>query len=255
MADLPGGLTNARQADRRPGRAGEGRRLSRAGDGAADTGTSRRGAVSASGARRRARLAPPRPRAAPDAPVALGFAVFFLYPLVADRVPLVHQVRPAVPAAVGRPRQLPVHASDDPQRVAGDQEHPVDGRGLGARAGALRASARRCCSPVRARRRALPHDLLPARAGARRWPRRSPSSTCSTRAPGRSTSSSAQARHRRARSGSIAAWAKPSLVLLAIWGVGDVMVIFLAAVLDVPRQLYEAGRARRRRTRGSGSAM
>ena len=35
-------------------------------------------------------------------------------------------------------------------------------------------------------------------------------------------------------------WSKPSLVLLAMWAVGNVMVIFLAAVLDVPRQLYEA---------------
>jgi multiple sugar transport system permease protein len=35
-------------------------------------------------------------------------------------------------------------------------------------------------------------------------------------------------------------WAKPSLVLLALWGVGNTMVIFLAAVLDVPRHLYES---------------
>jgi len=35
-------------------------------------------------------------------------------------------------------------------------------------------------------------------------------------------------------------WAKPSLVLLGMWAVGNVMVIFLASVLDVPRQLYEA---------------
>ncbi|HZN17988.1 MAG TPA: sugar ABC transporter permease [Micromonosporaceae bacterium] len=35
-------------------------------------------------------------------------------------------------------------------------------------------------------------------------------------------------------------WAKPSLVLLALWGVGDLMIIFLAALLDVPKQLYEA---------------
>lgn len=34
--------------------------------------------------------------------------------------------------------------------------------------------------------------------------------------------------------------AKPSLVLLGIWVMGDVMVIFLAALLDVPRELYEA---------------
>ncbi|HJU48360.1 MAG TPA: sugar ABC transporter permease, partial [Gaiellaceae bacterium] len=35
-------------------------------------------------------------------------------------------------------------------------------------------------------------------------------------------------------------WAKPSLVLLGLWGIGNTMVIFLAAVLDVPRQLYES---------------
>ena len=36
------------------------------------------------------------------------------------------------------------------------------------------------------------------------------------------------------------AWAKPSLVLLGVWGVGDLMVIFLAGLLDVPTSLYEA---------------
>jgi multiple sugar transport system permease protein len=36
------------------------------------------------------------------------------------------------------------------------------------------------------------------------------------------------------------AWSKPSLVALSVWGVGNTMVIFLAAVLDVPRQLYES---------------
>ncbi|MEV6490365.1 sugar ABC transporter permease [Actinoplanes sp. NPDC051633] len=36
------------------------------------------------------------------------------------------------------------------------------------------------------------------------------------------------------------AWAKPSLVLLGLWGIGDIMVIFLAAVLGVPASLYEA---------------
>ena len=34
--------------------------------------------------------------------------------------------------------------------------------------------------------------------------------------------------------------AKPSLVLLGIWVMGDVMIIFLAALLDVPRDQYEA---------------
>lgn len=36
------------------------------------------------------------------------------------------------------------------------------------------------------------------------------------------------------------AWSKPSLTLLALWTVGDLMVIFLASLLDVPQELYEA---------------
>jgi len=35
-------------------------------------------------------------------------------------------------------------------------------------------------------------------------------------------------------------WAKPSLVVLALWGVGNTMVIFLAAILDVPKHLHES---------------
>jgi len=35
-------------------------------------------------------------------------------------------------------------------------------------------------------------------------------------------------------------WAKPGLVLLGLWGIGNTMIIFLASLLDVPRQLYEA---------------
>jgi multiple sugar transport system permease protein len=35
-------------------------------------------------------------------------------------------------------------------------------------------------------------------------------------------------------------WSKPALTLLALWGVGDLMVIFMASLLDVPRELYEA---------------
>src|SRR5262249_38731766 len=36
------------------------------------------------------------------------------------------------------------------------------------------------------------------------------------------------------------AWAKPSLVLLGLWGIGNLLIIFLAAVLDVPRHLHES---------------
>jgi len=36
------------------------------------------------------------------------------------------------------------------------------------------------------------------------------------------------------------AWSKPALILLALWGTGYAMVIFLAGLQDVPVQLYEA---------------
>ena len=35
-------------------------------------------------------------------------------------------------------------------------------------------------------------------------------------------------------------WSKPSLVLLGLWGVGDLMIILMASLLDVPREQYEA---------------
>lgn len=37
-----------------------------------------------------------------------------------------------------------------------------------------------------------------------------------------------------------ASWSKPSLLLLSMWGIGNTMIIFLAALLDVPKHLYEA---------------
>ena len=40
-------------------------------------------------------------------------------------------------------------------------------------------------------------------------------------------------------------WSKPSLVMLGLWGVGTTMIIFLAAILDVPRASLRVGRARR----------
>jgi len=36
------------------------------------------------------------------------------------------------------------------------------------------------------------------------------------------------------------AWAKPALVIMALWSVGGMMLIFLAGLQNIPRQLYEA---------------
>jgi multiple sugar transport system permease protein len=35
-------------------------------------------------------------------------------------------------------------------------------------------------------------------------------------------------------------WTKPSLILMAMWGCGNTIVIYLAALQDVPRSLYES---------------
>jgi len=35
-------------------------------------------------------------------------------------------------------------------------------------------------------------------------------------------------------------WSKPGLLVLGVWGAGTTMIIFLAGLLDVPQQLYEA---------------
>ncbi|MDX5573236.1 sugar ABC transporter permease [Streptomyces sp. ID01-9D] len=37
-----------------------------------------------------------------------------------------------------------------------------------------------------------------------------------------------------------ATWSKPALTMLAVWGIGDLMVIFMASLLDVPTEQYEA---------------
>ena len=36
------------------------------------------------------------------------------------------------------------------------------------------------------------------------------------------------------------AWTKPALILMSLWGVGNTVIIFLAGLQDVPRELYEA---------------
>ncbi len=36
------------------------------------------------------------------------------------------------------------------------------------------------------------------------------------------------------------AWAKPALILMSLWGVGNSMIIYLAGLQDVPQELYES---------------
>ena len=37
-----------------------------------------------------------------------------------------------------------------------------------------------------------------------------------------------------------ATWAMPALILMSVWGVGNTVIIYLAGLQDVPRELYEA---------------
>ena len=60
-------------------------------------------------------------------------------------------------------------------------------------------------------------------------PATGPVNTCSRTSGSRGRSGSSRRRGRSRRSS-----------LLALWGIGNTMIIFLAAVLDVPRHLYES---------------
>src|SRR5262249_17156240 len=37
-----------------------------------------------------------------------------------------------------------------------------------------------------------------------------------------------------------AAWAKPSIILMTLWGIGSTTIIYLAGLQNVPRDLYDA---------------
>jgi multiple sugar transport system permease protein len=39
-----------------------------------------------------------------------------------------------------------------------------------------------------------------------------------------------------------ASWALPSILLTSVWGIGQMMVVYIAAINEVPRSLYEAAR-------------
>ena len=239
-----GGLAEAREAARRPGRPGQGRR---------------RGAVSAR--LDAATQAPGRPAAAPAlrtrarrradwrrrrlvlllmSPWIVGFSVFFGYPLVMSAyLSFNHYDLLSSPRWVGWANYHYLL----PRRSA------VLGRGARTRSGWSRSPCR--CQVLfafgialllaRAKSGAglLPHGLLPARARAagRRDARLRLHPQPGDR-PGEHASS------KLGIEGPLwfnsPQWAKPSLILLSLWGIGNTMVIFLAAVLDVPQHLYES---------------
>ena len=86
----------------------------------------------------------------------------------------------------------------------------------------------------------LPDDLLPAGRRARGRQRRAvdlaaePEVRAGQRRPWASSGSTGPQWFYDAD------WAKPGLVLMAVWAVGDVIIIYLGALQGVPRDLYDA---------------
>ena len=112
MSDL-GRACRARQADRRPARpAGDAERGRRSDAVHRERAPAR---PRSSAARRRRRLAPHGLVLLFLSPWLVGFSVFFLYPMVATPLLVVHPLRPAAAAALGRARELPYLLHEDTQ--------------------------------------------------------------------------------------------------------------------------------------------
>ena len=170
----------------------------------------------------------------------IGFSVFIAYPMIGELLLLLHELRPSGGSDVRRSAELPIHVHQGPDVLAGDAEHAVDHRG--GRPLQIVTSLSLAWLLTRPKRgsRYLPDDAVPAHDGPSRGGR------AGVRVP-------VQPRDRPDQPGSAAVgvddpplwfysafWSKWGLVFLSLWGVGQTMMVFLAGLLDVPRQLYEA---------------
>ena len=173
-------------------------------------------------------------------PWIVGFAVFFGYPLVTSvYLSFTHYDLLSPPRWIGL-GELPLHVRAGPADLAGGEEHAVDDRRVAVPLQVLfafgvalmLARARRgvgvfrtifylpALAPPVAATLGFVYILNPATGPVNTLPR-----PLGIQGPLWFQSPE---------------WAKPSLVLLGLWGVGNLMIIFLAAVLDVPRHLYES---------------
>ena len=172
-------------------------------------------------------------------PWLVGFSIFFAYPLVMTGYLSFTQLRPAQPAALGRPRQLPL-----PARRGRDIWPAVTNTlwiiAVGVPLQVLFAFG---IAVMLTRARAgvgffrtifyLP-ALVPPVAATLGFvyvlnPATGPS-TPSSSSSGSTARCGSTTRRGRSRRSSCS----------GIWGIGNTMIIFLAAVLDVPRHLYES---------------
>ena len=175
-------------------------------------------------------------------PWIIGFLRLHRVPDDREPLLLVHPLRPAGRPALGRARQLPVHVHEDPlfwQAMRNTLWIIVVVVPLqivfAIATATLLTRPRKGVKVYRTLLSSCPTWRPP-------WPPPSRSSSCSTRPTGRSTRFLAAVGHGKHPPLWFFSptWSKPGLVLLALWGVGDAMIIFLAGLLDVPSQLYEA---------------
>ena len=190
-------------------------------------------------AKRSGGVAAPAHGAALHEPVGVGFSVFFGYPLIDNAyLSFTHYDLLSNPA-LDRAGQLQVPVQRRSGGLAGGPQHALVPGDRGAAPGSVRLRGRDHGHARQGGRRDLPDDLLPAdaRPDGRLDPR--------LRVP-----LQPRDRPRQQLLSKIGItgplwfqspqWAKPSLTLLSLWGIGNAMVIFLAAILDVPKHLHEA---------------
>ena len=172
---------------------------------------------------------------------AVGHRVPGFHPLPDAFQPvfLVHEIQSAANPAVGGIVQLSLHVRSRSEFLVGGAQHPLDHRfrdpGPDHLRDCLRGGPRQGfgAGPVATERCSFFPTMVPTVAAALGFLfLLDPSGPINTilhllHLPQPLWFESAQ-------------WSKPSLVGLGLWGVGDTMIIFLAALLDVPKQLYEA---------------
>ena len=109
-------------------------------------------------------MAAPSVRAAAHEPLARRLLRLLRVPARDERVPVVQPLRPAVVAALGRYRELPLPAHRRSAGVDGGEEHAVADRGDRSAPGRLRVRDRDAARAREDRRWHLEDDLLPTGA-------------------------------------------------------------------------------------------
>ena len=172
-------------------------------------------------------------------PWLIGMLGLLRLPARHDGRAVLRALRPAVTGEVDRPGQLPVHGPGR-ELLARRPQHALDDRDPGAGDAGLRLLGGAPGQQGAPRSRDAGGRSSTCRPWPRRSRRRSGSSTSSTRSTGPVDQILKFLHLPQPLWFDDPHWAKPTLTILAMWGIGSIMVIFLAALLDVPAELYEA---------------